>query len=61
MKDRIFRICIALIALSLCMFLVGCKNTEKQEELQIEGEEQSMKVTMEYICSEYGMSESDFE
>ena len=81
MKDKIYRIVIELVVLSLCMFLVGCKNTEEQEkvkepildiqenviddeiqdEVLIEGEGYSMKVTMEYVCSEFGMSESDFD
>ena len=81
MKDKIYRIVIELMVLSLCMFLVGCKNTEEQEkvkepivdiqenviddeiqdEVLIEGEEYSMKVTMEYVCSEFGMSELDFD
>lgn len=81
MKDKIYRIIIELMVLSLCMFLVGCKNTEEQEkvkepmldiqenviddeiqdEVLIEGEEYSMKVTMEYVCSEFGIDEAEFE
>ncbi len=79
MKDRICRMLIDVVVLSLCMFLVGCKNAEEkesdtiekvqenvgdnemQDKILIEGDEESMKVTMEYVCSEFGMSESDFD
>ncbi len=79
MKDRICRMLIDVVVLSLCMFLVGCKNTEEkesdtiekvqenvgdngmQDKILIEGDEESMKVTMDYVCSEFGIDESEFE
>lgn len=37
------------------------QDAEVQEGVLEEGEEESMKVTMEYICRRFNMSESDFE